>query len=304
MNKKFRAYAGLILMTLIIGFSFLFVKMGQTCANSYDLLAHRFNAAFLAVLLLRALGLIKIEKTGRKEWLKIVGVSLFYPVMCFGFQTVGLEYASTSQAGIILALLPILTLFAGALFLKEKTSVWQKAGIAVSVAGLIFLFASGSNQSEGTSVAGTVLLLLSVVSMVVYYMIGKKLMQSHDSMTLTSIMVFSGFIIFNVLAVGRHAFLGTLSDYFKPLAHVNFLISVVYLGVLSSVLTSFLSNYALIHISTTQISVFNNLIPLIAIAAGVLLLGEHVSVAQIIGGTAVLTGVVLVVGIGYKQRKQ
>ena len=102
MKNTLKAYIGLILMILIVGFSFLFVKMGLAVTNSYDHLAHRFNAAFLFVLLLWGTGIIKIQKIEKKEWLKIIGVSIFYPVLCFGFQTVGLEYATTSQAGIIL----------------------------------------------------------------------------------------------------------------------------------------------------------------------------------------------------------
>ena len=300
MNNTFKAYTGLFLMILIVGFSFLFVKMGLAVANSYDHLAHRFNAAFLFVLVLWGSGVIKMKKIENKEWLKIIGVSLFYPVLCFGFQTVGLEYATTSQAGIIFALVPVLTLLGGALFLKEKTSIKQKIGIIVSVAGVIYLF-TGNSQAESGNLKGTALLLLSVTAMVVYYMIGKKLLQRHDSMLLTAIMIVVGFVIFNGLSLGRHLYYGTIAEYVSPLLHSRFLISIIYLGVLSSVLTSFFSNYALVHISTTQISVFNNLIPIVTILAGVFLLNESLSIRQIVGGIAVLLGVVLVVGISYKK---
>lgn len=302
MKNTLKAYIGLILMILIVGFSFLFVKMGLAVTNSYDHLAHRFNAAFLFVLLLWGTGIIKIQKIEKKEWLKIIGVSIFYPVLCFGFQTVGLEYATTSQAGIIFALVPVITLLGGTIFLKEKTSVQQKIGIVLSVAGVIYLFA-GNSQAETGNIKGTVLLLLSVTSMVVYYMIGKKMMERHDSLFLTGIMILVGFVIFNVLSVGRHLLYGTLPEYAAPLFHARFLISVLYLGVLSSVLTSFFSNYALVHISTTQISVFNNLIPIITILAGILVLHETLSIRQIVGGAAVMLGVVLVVGICSAKNK-
>lgn len=43
------AYAGLVVMTLIIGLSFIFVKIGLSYANPYDLLAHRFPQSFYSL---------------------------------------------------------------------------------------------------------------------------------------------------------------------------------------------------------------------------------------------------------------
>ncbi|HHV41215.1 MAG TPA: hypothetical protein GXX61_07585 [Bacteroidales bacterium] len=86
MNNTFKAYTGLILMILIVGFSFLFVKMGLAVANSYDHLAHRFNAAFLFVLVLWGSGVIKLKKIENKEWLKIIGVSFFTPSYVLAFR--------------------------------------------------------------------------------------------------------------------------------------------------------------------------------------------------------------------------
>lgn len=288
------AYLGLSLMSLIIGLSFIFVKIGLRSADSYDLLAHRFSAAFVALILLRAIGVIKVEKMAGREWISVMGVALFYPVLCFTFQTIGLEYSSASQAGILFALLPVLTLIAGTIFLKERSSIPQWGGVVLSLAGLLYIAINSRSGANESSIIGVVLLLLSILSMVAYYMVGKKIMRKYSSMTLTSAMIFIGFSIFNLIALLRHAGAGSINNFFDPLTELSFLISVLYLGVLSSLLTSFLSNFALSRISTAQVSIFNNISPLIAVAGGVLFLGEEMSVSQIIGGVAVLIGVLLV----------
>ncbi|MGI6320126.1 MAG: EamA family transporter [Bacteroidales bacterium] len=90
-------------------------------------------------------------------------------------------------------------------------------------------------------------------------------------------------------------------SFFEPFMSMSFIVSVLYLGILSSVLTSFLTNYALTYISTSNVSVMNNISPIIAILGGVVILGESLSLVQILGGLTVLIGVSVVI---YFQRKK
>jgi len=298
---KLLAYIGLGVMTLIVGLSFIFVKIGLESSNTWDLLAHRFSAAFVAIAVLKLSGVIKTQRKSLRDWMPILGVSLLYPILCFAFQTLGLEHSTASYAGIIYALIPVFTLIGGSIFLKEKTSGLQKVGIAISVLGLIYISLRNTSGEQGQSPWGGILLLLSVLSFVAYYMAGKKIMQRHSSLGLTSAMITFGFIIFNLIAIVRHASNGSLAIFFEPMGKISFVYSVLYLGVLSSVVSSFLSNYALKYISTANVSIFNNISPLISIVGGVVFLRETLYLAQIIGAILVLLGVVMV--LGFKPKK-
>lgn len=293
-NNTLFAYSGLILMTIIVGLSFIFVKIGLQHADSYEFLAHRFTIAFVVIFLMRITGLVKHEKKSKKEWIEIVIVSMLYPLAFFLFQTIGMQYSTVSHAGIIMAILPVATVIAAAIFLKERTSTIQKIGILLSASALVFIFLMNSNTDSGFNVRGSIFLILSVLVMVGYYMKGKVLMQKHNSMDLTSVMITIGFIVFNSINIIRQLNSGTISEYFTAFTNMSFLISIVYLGVLSSVLTSFLSNYALSHVNTYQVSIFNNLSPLITIFAGVLFMHDTLSAVQITGATIVIVGVVMV----------
>lgn len=121
-NKEVTAYAGLSLMTLITGLSFIFVKIGLAYANPYDLLAHRFTVAFLTVVALLAAGVIRIPKIAPRDRISILGISLFYPLLFFALQALGMQYSTASEAGVIFAFLPVFMLVAGWLFLKERTT--------------------------------------------------------------------------------------------------------------------------------------------------------------------------------------
>lgn len=295
-SKQSIAYLGLIMSTLIVGLSFIFVKIGLKYANPMDLLAHRFSAAVLAIVVLWAVGLIKIPRPTLQKAKYLLLLSLFYPLLLFGLQTFGLQYSTASEGGIIFASLPIITLIAAAIFLKEKTTILQKIGILLTIGGVLFIvLKSGNNSGDTGSLKGIVLLLGSVLSMVVYLILGKKIGTRFTPMEITVWMSVLAFIVFNSYAVTGHIANGTLGAFYCPLKTREFIYAMLYLGVLSTMLTAFFTNFALSRIPASQIAVFNNLSPLITILGGVIILGEQLFYFQIIGGLLVMAGVAMTV---------
>ncbi len=290
-KKEFWAYAGMSLMTAIIGLSFIFMKVALRFTGPVDLLAHRFNAAFVAVLLLQAAGVLKFPRFNFKKSRSLLLLTLFYPVLFFLLQTFGVQFSTASEAGIVFAITPVLTMLSAAIFLKEKTGFLQKTGILLSVAGVLYIIFKTGNHAGTTDLKGILLLLLSVLAIVAYYTAGKKIGPTFSPTELTVLMTYLAFIVFNAWAITIHIQHNTLSHFFEPLKQAGFLIPVLYLGVLSSLLTSFLSNYALTAIPASKIAVFNNLSPVITIAGGILFLDERLYGYHLTGGVLVLAGI-------------
>jgi drug/metabolite transporter (DMT)-like permease len=292
-SKPKRAYIGLIFMTVIIGLSFIFVKKGLKHSSAIDLLAHRFTAGAIIIGILGIFGFLKFSAL---SWAKVgllLLLSLFFPLLFFTFQTFGMEYSSASNAGIVFATIPIITLIIARIFLKERTTFVQKTGVFLSVLGIGYILFQAGNLSESTSLNGTLLLFLSVLSIVAYYTLGKKISLEFSTIEITFWMTILAFIIFNSWSIISHLQTDTLNDFFLPLINSEFVWSVLYLGILSSVLTSFLTVFALSVIPASQIAVFNNLSPIIAIVGGVLILDETLHTYQIIGGILVVLGVAM-----------
>lgn len=299
-DKTPKAYAGLVLMTSIVGFSFIFLKIGLRYAGAMDLMAHRFTAATISLVVLWIFGFIKIPPFSRKKIKPLLILSLFYPLLFFTLQTFGMEHSTASEAGIIFATVPVITLLAARIFLKEKTTILQKTGITLSIAGILFIIYNTGNLSGSTTLEGVLLLLLSVFSVIAYYVLGKKISVNFSAMEITVWMTILAFLVFNGWSMASRIQSNTLGLFFAPLAQKEFLWSVLYLGVLSSMLTSFLTNFALTQIPASQIAVFNNLSPVIAIAGGILILGETLFAYHIIGGLLVLAGVAMTVFFKHK----
>jgi len=105
-------------------------------------------------------------------------------------------------------------------------------------------------------------------------------------------MTFCGFVIFNGVVIGNQVINQTLPQFFKPFMHGDFVIAIVYLGILSSLVTSYLSNYSLSILEASKMSVFSNLATFITILAGVIFLKEAFHLYHLIGGVSIVVGVI------------
>lgn len=291
MEKKSTAYLAALSMSVIIGFSFLTNKISLDTASPWAILAHRFTFAFLALLALKILGFMKFRLT-RKEVLAILPLSLFYPLLFFSLQLLGLQKVYSSEAGIIQAMTPLLTMILATLILKEKTKRMQKLFMLVSLSGVVYISLMKGAEISFESLTGYGLLLLSSLSSAMNLVLIRKLVKNHSFMKLTSVAITTGFILFNLINLTLHLMEGNIMRYFSPLKTPSFLLGVLFLGVLSTLGTSLLSNFALSRLEASRMSIFNHLGTVISIFAGVLLLHEHLRYYQVIGALLIIIGVI------------
>ncbi|WP_350302358.1 DMT family transporter [Peribacillus frigoritolerans] len=288
-NKK--AYFAAILYAIIIGFSFIFTKISLMEASPLDTLAHRFTMAFLIAIIFKLYRRTSV-KISAKDTLKILPLVFLYPILFFTFQVFGLLYTSSSEAGIIQATIPIFTLLSASLFLKEYAGRGQKFFLYLSVMGVIFIFVMNDLQIAAHSLKGTILILLSSIAAALYNVVARKVTKQYSLFTLTYVMTFFGFVAFNSMAIINHVINQSFSSFLLPFTSSAFLLSILYLGALSSLLTAFLSNYALSILPASKMSVFSNLATLITIMAGVIFLHESIHYYHVIGAMIILAGVI------------
>ena len=75
---------------------------------------------------------------------------------------------------------------------------------------------------------------------------------------------------------------------------MNYFIAILYLSVLSTIGTTFLTVYALSKITAVKVSMANNFSTLPSILAGILVLNETFTLMHWIGAVAIVAGVVFV----------
>ncbi|WMT38797.1 DMT family transporter [Paenibacillus sp. D2_2] len=293
MNKRQNklAYIAAILNALIIGFSFLFVKLALQVSHPLDTLAHRFTIAFIATALLLIITRRRIQLDFR-TLLTLIPLALFYPFLFFVLQTFGLVYTTLSEAGIVNALVPIFTMLLASIFLKERSSLLQKLFTVLTVAGVVFIFVMKGVQMNSSSSLGIVLILLSALSFSSYSVLARKITQKVHLLDISFVMSLIGALSFNGISVIHHGLQGSMNHYFDAFTAPSFILSILYLGVLSSLMTSLLANFALKHMEASKMSIFGNVGTIFTILGGAIFLKEPIAYYHIIGAIMVLIGVV------------
>ncbi len=286
--KKYLPYISGILFSSIFGFSFMFTKEGLQYLHPFHLLAFRFTLALLFLSILYKLKVIKLNFRGKKLGLLFL-LALAQPGLYFIFETYGIAMTTSAEAGMMIALIPVFVTIMGAVFLKEKPKLIQIPFIVFSVAGVIFIALMRDSGSQSGRLTGIILLLGAVLMGSIFNILSRKLSLNFKPVELTFTMMFSGTMIFNILAVIKHN--GGFISYITPLSHPQVFISIVYLGLFSSVLAFFMLNFTLSKITAAQSAVFANLTTVIAILAGVYIRGENFYWYQIVGGILIIVGV-------------
>ena len=291
MNEKTKAYLAALSFSTIIGFSFLFTKVALGFASPLTNLAHRYTVAAIVLFILQQSKLIQV-KLSKEDILSILPMSLFYPLLFFMFQSFALQYISSSEAGILQALVPIITLILASVFLKEKTTFIQKFFLCLSVAGVIYIFLSkGANLGVETGILGFMLMLGSVFSNAINNILSKYKGGQYRAIDLTVVVILVGFLVFNSLSLVTHFLSGNLMSYFEPLGHLSYLISILYLGILASIVTASLSIYAIVRLGASIVSVFGNLGTVLTIVAGAVFLHEPIYAYHLIGASLIIGGI-------------
>jgi len=289
-NSKNKAYLAAILYAIIVGLSFLFTKIALSLSNPIDLLAHRFIASFIVISIPILLKITPVN-FNKQRILKVLPLAILYPLCFFGFQTFGLQYASSSEAGIILASAPVFTMIMASYFLNEKSNIYQKFSILVSLLGVLYITFKKGSVIDLANIKGIILLLMSALSFASYGILARKLTKDYTAIELSFIMITISFIVFTTVAIAKNITLGTMGDFLLPLTNIKFILSIFYLGILSTLGTSLLTNFALSKLEASKMIVFSNLGTVISIVAGVLFLNEQIFYYHIIGSLMIVGGV-------------
>lgn len=290
MNNKTVSYLTAIISYVIFGLSFLFTKRALSVADPISIMAFRFLTAFLVMTVLIIFKVIKVDYKN-KPLGSIIILVLLQPVIYFIFETYGLKYTDSSVGGLMISLIPIAVTILGVYFLHEKPTLKQVIFIITSVAGVVLIGVMNSSSNTGSSILGIFLMLGAVMSAACFTILSRKLSKYFNATEITYFMMFAGAFCFNIISIVNHIKNNNISSYLQPLASSKFVISILYLGILSSVIAFFLINYSLSKLEASKAIVFSNISTIVSILAGVIFLKESFHIYHIVGSVLILLGV-------------
>ena len=286
-NRLFGAVLCAALGNIIWGFSFLFIKVGLTIApNSNVLLAHRFllSALFMGSYLL--ISRKKITFKG-KNWRPILLLMLMQ-VLYYVFETYGIIKTNSTIAGLVLAVVPVVTLGTGALFLREYPTRRQAFFCIMPVAGVILITVSGMERGTVTFL-GMLALIMTMLVSAVFKTANRKAALEFTAFERTFMVMCSSSVFFSFM--GMRAVNWDMQAFLAPLTSWKYLLCVLSLSLLCSIAANILVNYASGKMSVFKVASFGSLSTLCSTVVGIVFLREPMSIALLIGAVLILVGI-------------
>ncbi|GEM_PF-1394833 len=298
-NTGIKVYSAAIICTAITGCSYLGAKISMMYGSVLDALFFRFMIAFIFALLLIAFKAVKIDLKNKKTAPLLVPAVL-YAVGFFGFQFLGLQYASSVEAGIIMAAQPALTLILAELLIKEKTGVIQRICVLSAIVAAAFISVYGKGGIESVSIKGCVLILLSALSMSANIVAIRRLRNEYTPVEISFVSCGLGFTVYTIAVLISGGLTGTLANTFSLIKEPGFMAAVLYLGIGCTMVSTLLNSYTTRYLEAVKVSIFGCAGTVITLTTGALILREELSVMQVICSVIILAAVF---GTNYSGRK-
>lgn len=299
-NKNIYAILAVLLSAAIVGFSFPVVKTALLYTSPVSILMDRILIAAVAIILLKKLNIIKLEKVSSKQKIALFFLSTLYPIIFFLLQNIGINKITVSETSIIFAMSPILTTVATALILKESTTVFQKIGIVFSFLGMVYISLNTFSGISGSK-AGYIIMFGSVTALVLYLVLMRKYVAKLSSFTITYYLISYAAIIAIILFLTYGLSSSEKVFNLSRFNSLKYIFLILYLGVLSTFITSLLTAYGIKKLSTVQTSIVNNVSPIFGVLAGVIVMNDVLEIFQIVGGLIVFIGMFM--SLKYKRTK-
>ncbi len=263
------------------GATFLFAKMALTELPVSQVLLYRFLLAAFVFLILLA----RCKRVVRVRDIPLFLLSGFLTVpVTFLLQFTGLSLTNVTSAALIIGTVPPLIALAAICFLRERFTLWNWSAAALSLLGLILLVWW---PGAGTQWVGDGFVFLSVLAVVGWTLINTYLARSYAAFDITAYTLLSGTL-----------FLIPISLWWDGPPHVHVSVSVwlalLALGLLCTVITFALWNWAIQVVGASRAGVYLNLEPLVGALLGVVVMRDPFGIHQLFGGLLVITAAIMV----------
>jgi drug/metabolite transporter (DMT)-like permease len=289
MKASVKSYAAIVFAELCWGFSFIGTQQlaGEQQIPVFILIFVRMlisGVAMVAISLI-ARRSMKIARSDLKWFLLL---AFFEPFLYFIGETFGIKATnSPTLSALIIAIIPIVTMFADMLFYKTRIAAIAKVGVLITLPGTLLMVLK---KDPSTSVYwwGIALLMLAVFSSCGYSITVRRLVDKYSAITINTWQFCLGAIFFLPF------FLLTKGDY--PVATLFKAPAVgplLFLAILCSCGAFSGYVFALRNIGITRACIFSATIPIVSAVASYFMGIETFSWVELLGIAIVISGVIL-----------
>lgn len=285
-KNKIRIYGGVFLAMLFWAFSFIWFKIANETFRPVTIVFLRlvFSIFLLSSYLAIKKKFVKIRKEDRMLFLML---ALFEPFMYFLGESFGLTYVSATVGSVLISTIPVVATIGAWIFFKERLKVINYAGIIISFLGIV-VFVLNKNGALTFNIKGLSLLALAVFSASGYNLTLSRLVGKYEPVFIVNIQNTIGAILFLPVFL-----IFDIKHFVEIPLTLGSLTPVIELSVFASCGAFILFAYSVRNMGITRANVFTNFIPIFTAFFSFLILGDKLTVHNIIGMVIVIAGLIM-----------
>jgi drug/metabolite transporter (DMT)-like permease len=281
-SKRYPHFLALIGAALIWSTSFAATKIALESFGPLTLGAVRFIVA--ALLLVASVSVRRIMRPSRFDLGFLALGGLLGITIYFSLQNVGLMLSTASDAALLVASFPAITMFLEFLIYGKQLDAIRLFGVGLAMIGVYFIV-TGIPSGGINRLIGDLLLVMCGVAWAFYNFVTRRVQSSYDTFTVITYQTVAGALMSLPFAWGEH------SQWVAP-TWVS-LLAMFYLGIFASIVAYFLYAFGLKGLDPTTAVTMMNLVPVFGLIVALILLKEHESIMQLLGGCIVIFGVMV-----------
>ncbi len=278
-----RNFVILLLLSLIWGASFLFIKVAVATIPPFSIAFGRTAlAAVLLYLVLRSRGL-KMPGWG-PVWGTFLLMGLFNGAVPYTLITWAEIHIDSGLAAIVNALMPLFTVLLAHLFTGDERLNWMKVvGIFLGFLGVVALIGPAALKGLGKDVLAQLAVMAAALCYAVAIIYGRRLRGITPLVSATGQLFCAAFLTLPMILVFDAPW--ALSPSFISVA------ALTCLSLLGTALAYLLYYYLLQRIGSTNLSLVTYLLPITGVFWGALLLGERLHWSAFLALGMILAGI-------------
>lgn len=281
-------WALLLALTAMWGSAFMFIKLGVATVPPATLVASRLTiGAALLYAVMRARGLA-LPPLGR-GWLPFIALAIVGNSVPFYLISWGQQFIDSALAGILMAVMPLATLLLAHFFVAdERLTVKRALGFAIGFAGIVVLMGPVALAGLGGSLVkatAQAAVLAGALCYAANSVMARRLVAADFLVASTAVLIVAGAMMVPLALV--------LDRQWVLAPSMGSTAAILWLGVGPTAVATILFFRLIASAGPTFMSIVNYLSPLVALLAGVLLLGEKPGVTAVAGLGLILLGIAL-----------
>jgi len=238
-----------------------------------------FGALFLSF---RNLGLLSLS---RERWVRIAVIAFFGITANQILFIEGMAHTNVLHAALIVAAEPIMVLVLAVLMRLEVMTALKLIGMTMAFAGVVLLSYGKPLPGEQGYWVGDMILIAEDLVFAYYTILMKEVAEQYDAITLNTLIYGLGALMMVPFCAG--------ALWSQEWTHIPLRawLGLGFMTFFSSVIGYLLFAYALKGLTASRVAAFNYFEPIVAMALGIWLLHDRLTLKGIFGGVLILLGV-------------